>query len=129
MNKEQLLKLINSLKIDKKEFYIVSSGSLVLRGIFPDAGDLDMAVSPKGLEQLKVQFDLESEGDDWFVVNDKIECLLKRDFYTREFRPYLCGDVYVQNIYEYYGQLLASKREKDKIKIPIVRDYIKKIQK
>lgn len=49
MNKEELLKLINSLKIDKEEFWILSSGSLVLREIYEIAHDLDIAVTFKGL--------------------------------------------------------------------------------
>ena len=39
MNKEELIELIESLKLDKNEFWILSSGALVLRGIYPDAGD------------------------------------------------------------------------------------------
>ena len=53
MKKDELLKLIESLKIDKNEFWILSSGALVLRGIYDDAGDLDIAVTNKGLEELK----------------------------------------------------------------------------
>ena len=53
MNKNELLKLLELLKIDTEEFLILSSSSLVLREIYPDAGDLDIAVTDKGLEQLK----------------------------------------------------------------------------
>ena len=41
MKKDELLELIKTLKIDKEEFWVLSSGALVLRGIYPDAGDLD----------------------------------------------------------------------------------------
>lgn len=53
MNKEELIDLLNTLKIDKEEFWVLSSGALVLRGIYETAGDLDIAVTSKGLEQLK----------------------------------------------------------------------------
>ena len=53
MNKEELLKLLETLKLDIEEFWILSSSALVLRGLFPDAGDLDIAVTDKGLEELK----------------------------------------------------------------------------
>lgn len=53
MHKEELLNLLNTLKIDKNEFWILSSGALVLREIYESAGDLDIAVTYKGLEQLK----------------------------------------------------------------------------
>ena len=53
MNKEELIELLESLKLDKNEFWILSSGALVMRGIYPDAGYLDIAVTEKGLEELK----------------------------------------------------------------------------
>ena len=40
MNKEELIELLNTLKIDKEEFWVLSSGALVLRDIYEDAGDL-----------------------------------------------------------------------------------------
>lgn len=50
MNKEQLINLIKSVKIDKTEFWLLSSSALVIRDIFSDAGYLDIAVTNKGLE-------------------------------------------------------------------------------
>ena len=62
MNKEELIELIESLKLDKDEFWILSSGALVIRGIYPDAGDLDIAVTEKGLKELKKNYDLKEKG-------------------------------------------------------------------
>ena len=53
MNKEELIELIENLKLDKNEYWILSSGALVIREIYPDAGDLDIAVTEKGLPELK----------------------------------------------------------------------------
>lgn len=53
MDKEELLELLSTLKIDKEEFWLLSSSGLVLRNIYPDAGDLDIAVTDKGLQKLK----------------------------------------------------------------------------
>jgi hypothetical protein len=50
MNKKELLELIKSIKIDKEEFIVLSSGALVLRGIMDSAGDLDILVTQKGFE-------------------------------------------------------------------------------
>ena len=118
MNKKELIELIESLNIDKEEFWLLSSGALVLRGIFPDAGDLDIGVSEKGLEQLKENFDLTPKGNGWYKVNDKVECVLdnkdveKVDGYN------------VENIKRYYSYLLQSNREKDKLRIPLVEAYM-----
>lgn len=76
MNKEELLKLIRSLKIDKEEFWILSSGALVIRGIYPAAGDLDIAVTEKGLQQLKENYNLIEKANGWYIVDDKVECIL-----------------------------------------------------
>ena len=72
MNKEELVKLIESLKLDKNEYWILSSGALVLRGIYPDAGDLDIAVTEKGLKELKGNYNLKKKENGWYIVNDKI---------------------------------------------------------
>lgn len=47
MNKEELLKLVDTLRIDTNEFVILSSGALVLRGNYESARDLDIAVTKK----------------------------------------------------------------------------------
>ena len=122
MNKEELIDLINTLEIDREEFWVLSSGALVLRGIFPDAGDLDIAVTEKGLEQLKKQFTLKQKENGFYYVSDKIECVLD----TKEPWKYeKVGDYYVQDINVYLDFLKQSSREKDKARIGLVEDYIK----
>ena len=62
MKKEELIKLIDNLNLDKEDFVVVSSGALVLRGIMDTAGDLDITVTNIGLDYLKTKYDLE-KGD------------------------------------------------------------------
>lgn len=119
MNKNELIKLINSLNIDKEEFWVLSSGALVLRGIYQDAGDLDIGVSLKGLEQLKAQFELKQKDNGWYIVNDKVECVLDDKDVEK------VGDINVESINRYYNYLLQSNREKDKKRIPLIEKYIK----
>lgn len=122
MNKKELLELIDSLKIDKTEFWVLSSGALVLRGIYPNAGDLDIAVTEKGLIELKNAYDLKQKENGWYIVNDKVECVLetKEDWKIEEYEGIL-----LQNIDEYYKYLQNSNREKDKARIPLVEEYMK----
>ena len=122
MNKEKLIELINSLKLDKNEYWILSSGALVIRGIYPDAGDLDIAVTEKGLEELKKNYDLKKKDNGFYKVNDKIECLVD----TKEsWKIEKYGDYNLQSIEKYYDFLKSSKREKDKARIPLVEEYMK----
>ena len=126
MNKDELIELLNSLKIDKEEFRILSSGALVLRNIYDDAGDLDIAVTFRGLEQLKQNYNLKEKENGWFIVNDKIECICDGNIENLKYKPEMlkCG-YYAQNIFEYLEYLRSSNREKDKSRISLVEKYIK----
>lgn len=121
MNKEELIELIKSVKIDKEEFTILSSSNLVLRDIYDSAGDLDIAVTKKGLEQLKNNYNLIRKENGWYIVNEKVECVL----YEMNGRREKIGDYYLQEINDYLKFLKSSSREKDKARIPLVEEYIK----
>lgn len=122
MNKEELVKLIESLKLDKNEYWILSSGALVLRGIYPDAGDLDIAVTEKGLKELKGNYNLKKKENGWYIVNDKIEGVLD----TKEaWKIEKYGEYNLQSIEKYYEFLKGSTREKDKARIPLIEEYMK----
>ena len=122
MNKSELIELINNLKINKDEYWILSSSALVLRGIYPDAGDLDIAVTAKGLEELKKNYQLVEKGKGWYTVNEKVECVLdtKEDWKIDHVDGYN-----LESINKYYEYLLSSDREKDKLRIPLIVNYIK----
>lgn len=123
MEKDELLNLIESLKIDATEFWILSSSALVLRGLFLDAGDLDLAVTEKGLEQLKNNYNLKQKENGWYIVNEKVECVLdiKEDWKVEK-----VGKYYLESLEKYFEYLKTSKREKDKIKYDIVKEELSK---
>lgn len=129
MKKDELLELVQSLKIDKEEFWILSSGALVLRGIYEDAGDLDIAVTNKGLEQLKNNYNLIKKENDFYIVNDKVECVCDGEKEDLKYQPEKldCG-YYAQNIFDYLEYLKSSKRQKDIARIPLVENYINSIK-
>ena len=129
MKKDELLELVQSLKIDKEEFWILSSGALVLRGIYEDAGDLDIAVTNKGLEQLKNNYNLIKKENDFYIVNDKVECVCGGEKEDLKYQPEKldCG-YYAQNIFAYLEYLKSSKRQKDIARIPLVENYINSIK-
>lgn len=106
----------------KNEYWILSSGALVIRGIYPDAGDLDIAVTEKGLQELKKNYNLKEKGKWWYIVNDKIECVFdtKKSWKIEKY-----GDYNFQSIEKYYDFLKNSNREKDKARIPFVEEYMK----
>ena len=125
MNKTELLELLSSLKLDVEEYWILSSSALVLRDIYPDAGDLDIAVTDLGLEELKKSYQLKPKGNDWYEVTDSIECVCDGKKENLNYQPEKIGKYYLQNIEEYLEYLEMSTREKDKNRIPLVKQYIK----
>ena len=129
MNKDELIELMNTLKIDKEEFWVLSSGALVLRDIYEDAGDLDIAVTSKGFEQLKENYNLIEKENGWYIVNDKVECVCDGNKKELKYVPEKleCG-YFVQNIFEYLEYLKSSSREKDMKRIPLVENYIEKLK-
>ena len=128
MNKEELIELIKTLKVSKEEFWVLSSGALVLRGIYPDAGDLDIAVTNKGMQELQKNYDSipeKYELGSFYKVTENIECVCDGNKEELKFKPEKVGEFYAQNIYEYLEYLEGSDREKDKKRIPLVKEYIK----
>lgn len=117
MNKEELLELIKSLKLDSDDFCLLSTSALVLRGLFDSAGDLDIAVTEKGLEELKKNYDLKQKPNGFYIVSDKVECVLN----AMEGKSEKCGEYRVQSLTNYFEYLEETKREKDKLKYEIVK--------
>lgn len=124
MKKDEFLELVKSLKISKDEFYILSSGALVIRGIFPDAGDLDIAVTKKGLDELKENYNLVRKESGFYTVTDNIECVYNSFDEDEKYPPEYIGEYKVENIFKYLEYLKSSTREKDKLRIPLVEKYI-----
>lgn len=125
LSKEELIKLINTLKIDKEEFWVLSSGALLLRNIYPFASDLDIAVTNKGLKQLKENYNLVEKTNGWFIVDDKVECVCDGEKENLQYQPEYINGIYAQNIDEYLGYLKLSERQKDKDRIELVKKFIK----
>lgn len=121
MNKDELVNLIESLKISKDEYWILSSSALVLRGIYKDAGDLDIAVTEKGLQELKENYTLKEKDNGWYTVNEKVECVLdtKESWKIEKFEGYN-----LESIEKYYTFLRSSDREKDKARLGLVEKYM-----
>ena len=121
MKKKKLIDLIENLKVDKNEIVILSTGSLVLRGIWDSANDLDLAVTKKGLEELKNNYNLVQKPNGFYIVNELVECVEDDMVGKKE----LVGKYYLQNIIEYYNFIKNSGREKDIPKIEPIEQYMK----
>ena len=105
----------------------LSSENLVLRKIYDTAGDLDIAVTYKGLNQLKKNYNLIEKENGWFIVKDRVECVCDGKIENLKYKPEKSKSGYfVQNIFEYFEYLNLSTRKKDIERIPLVKEYIEK---
>lgn len=121
INKEEIIELVENLEIDYDEFWILSTSALVLRGMYDKAGDLDIAVTKKALEQLKSRYDLIPKGNGWYKINDKVECVLDTKEESK-FEKY--GKYNLESLEKYLNWLEKSNKEKDKTKLDIVKKYL-----
>lgn len=121
MNKIQVLKLLNDLKISKDKYVILSSASLVIRDIYEECGDIDIAVSLDGFEELKRNYDLIDKGNNWYKISDDIECVVE----SKNLKKEKYNEFYLQDIHQYYDFVKSKNREKDKERISILEKYIK----
>ncbi len=121
LKKDELIELIESMELNKGDYTLLSSSALVIRGIMDTAGDLDIAVTKQGFDKLNKKYNLKEKGNGFYYVSDKIECLIDDKKDIKEF----INGYYVQEIFNYLEYLETSSREKDKLRIPMVLDYIR----
>lgn len=125
MIKDEIIREIDKLGVERDEFWVVGSASLVLRGLFRSADDIDIAFTKSGFEILKTKYDvvyLGNNGCDWYKINDIIECCVDEKNIDKvdEFEPYN-----LLNLNYYYNNFLKdSMREKDRYKREVVRNTL-----
>lgn len=123
MNKDEIINLIDSLKLEAEDFIVLSSSGLVLRDLFESAGDLDLAINENGLNKLKENFDVVNTHDNWYKVNEKVECVLDNNLESKREKV---GNYYLQDLEYYRSFLVNSDREKDKIRLEVINKALNK---
>ena len=61
MDKNELIKLVESLNFPQEEYYILSSGCLLFYGLREKANDLDLCISEKLFNDIKEKYNLVEE--------------------------------------------------------------------
>jgi len=125
MNKQELLKLVDSLELPKSEYYILSSGCLLLYGLREKANDLDLCVTERLFEGLKNKYNLTEKDKNecgFYKINDLVEVVVTGKFPFE----YDIKDGYpVQKIEMILKSKQNSNREKDKIDVVNITNYLK----
>lgn len=123
MNKEELYKLVEKLKLPITEYCILSGGSLVMHGIRENTNDLDIDITKKGFEIIKKYFSptLVDENKKLYKITENIECFLDNNFETDiEFIDgYPC-----QSLMSVYRLKKKLNREKDQSDIIAIKKVL-----
>jgi hypothetical protein len=124
MNKEELLKLVEDLDLPKTEFYILSSGSMLLYGLREKAGDLDLCVSNELFEKLKEKYNLKDTDKNecgFYHISQEIEIVPNsKDNFKMNYKDgYPVEDL--KNILAFKEKRNAPKDQKD---IENIRKYL-----
>ena len=80
-------------------------------------------MNKSGFEKLKKSYNLFKRDNGWYFVNEKVECVIDENEVLMREEYDSCR---LQNINNYYNYLKGSNREKDKLRISLVEDYINK---
>lgn len=125
MDKEQLVKLLESLDLPKGEYYVLSSGILVLYGLREKAGDLDLCVSEELFEILKERYAL-TEADKnlcgFYKVSDLVEVVVNK---KADMEYDFCEGWPVQKLQTLLKFKKGRMAEKDIKDIAKIEEYLK----
>lgn len=127
MNKDELIKLVESLNFPNNEYYILSSGCLLLYGLREKAGDLDLCISEKLFNEIKEKFNLTEDKKNeygFYKLNDKTEVVV--DSPEKFINQYNIKDGYqVQKLEIVLRDKKKRNLPKDQIDIKNIERYIK----
>ena len=124
MNKQEYIKRLNSLGLDKKRFCIISGGVMLLYGLKDATEDIDIKMRPNYFDEIKGRFPVRK--------SPKYDYLYElNDFFEVAVLDYQDSDVRIVNGYPVKSLelqlewMLSQNREKDKEKIKIIQRFLK----
>ena len=126
MNKEELLNLVDSLNLPKSEYYILSSGCLLLYGLKDIANDLNLCITRNLFLELQKRYNLTDKDKNkcgFYKMSDLVEVVITDKF---PFEYDIKDGYQVQKLESILNSKKSSNREKNKIDVINIERYLKK---
>lgn len=82
MNKKEFEEYLDSLDLDKKEYCIISGGSLLMHNLKEETDDVDLYVTQNSFDKLSKKFNVHISGKPFpnhYTVNEKTEAVLVKN--------------------------------------------------
>ncbi len=124
MNKQEYIKRLNSLGLDKKRFCIISGGVMLLYGLKESTEDIDIKMRPDYFDEIKGRFPVRKSPkyDYLYELNDFCEVAVL-DYQDSDIR--IVDGYPVESLELQLEWMLSQNREKDKEKIKIIQRFLK----
>ena len=125
MNKEQLIEKIKELNFPVGDYYLLSSGCLMLYGLRNKIGDIDICVSEKLFNQVKDKFNLTIDKKNecgFYKINDYLEIVVNKN---KEMTYDIKDGIPVEKLTTILNFKLKRNLEKDKEDIINIQNYLK----
>lgn len=130
MNKKELKKYLDNLGLDKKEYCIISGGSLLMHNIKEETDDVDLYVTKEGLDKLKQSFPVQISGKPYpnhYTVNEHTEVVVVPSLENETI--YFIDSYPCRNLIDDYQWYKNSSRPKDLISVEKIEKLFEKIAK
>lgn len=120
MNKLDIINTLKKYNLDKNEYIVISGAAMVLYGIKEETSDIDIAVTKKYNKYLLDNYDCEIEKESVYYIDKIIN--FSTNYYTKD-KKYI-NDIPVQKIKDILNLKLSLNREKDKMDIEKIKEYL-----
>ena len=128
MNREEILNQLKKYNLDTKNFIIIGSAALVLKGIKESTHDIDIATTKEYnnhlLKNFKCQFQKEIDGHKVYFIDNIINF---STHYYNDFKGEWIEGYLTQTPNEVLKLKETLNREKDKKDIKLILDYLNNI--
>lgn len=128
MNKKTLIKILKELNLKEGEYYILSSGSMMMHGLRDSIEDIDLCVSEELFLDLKRKYniDLNSKNDcGFYKVNEYLEVVPNK----KEDMKYDVKDgIYTERLTTILDFKVKRNAPKDKEDIIKIKNYLKSLK-
>ena len=123
MNKEEYLKIVDSLNLNKDEYCIIASGSLLMHDLTDYCNDVDLKVSKELFDELMNKYHMkQSDRYDYvYELSDNIDVNCKN--FNKD-NIEIVDDYPVEKLEINLEWMIANNRDKDKEKIRIIKEYL-----
>ena len=125
MNKEQLIEKLKELNFPVGDYYLLSSGCLMLYGLRNKIGDIDICVSKNLFNQIKDKFNLTIDKKNecgFYKINDYLEIVVNKN---KEMIYDIKDGIPVEKLTTILNFKLKRNLEKDKEDIINIQNYLK----